>query len=225
MMESPRDMNSAPDAGVHMDAIYRRQRFIYDATRRYYLLGRDRLLADLAIPQGGTALEIGCGTARNLILAGRLYPAARLHGIDVSAQMLETAAAKVARAGLSNRIALAQADATLFSPEALFGEPAFDRVFISYTLSMIPPWRETVEQAARCVAPGGALRIVDFGDFAAYPGLLRRAQIAWLERFSVKPIPGLADKLERIGRTLGFSAERQRLYGGYAVQVELRRPG
>ena len=37
-----------------MDAIYRTQRHIYDLTRKYYLLGRDRLIADLAPPRGGT---------------------------------------------------------------------------------------------------------------------------------------------------------------------------
>ncbi|MEL6677443.1 MAG: SAM-dependent methyltransferase, partial [Pseudomonadota bacterium] len=30
-----------------MNGIYRRQRVIYDATRKYYLLGRDHLIRDL----------------------------------------------------------------------------------------------------------------------------------------------------------------------------------
>ena len=46
----------------------------YDASRRYYLLGRDRLLDQLAPPPGGSILEIGCGTGRNLIGAARRYP-------------------------------------------------------------------------------------------------------------------------------------------------------
>ncbi len=37
-------------AGAHMDAIYRYQRYIYDASRKYYLLGRDRLLDELEPP-------------------------------------------------------------------------------------------------------------------------------------------------------------------------------
>ena len=56
---------------ARMDAIYRGQRHIYDVTRRYYLLGRDGLIADLDVPAGGTVLEIGCGTGRNLIAVGR----------------------------------------------------------------------------------------------------------------------------------------------------------
>jgi S-adenosylmethionine-diacylgycerolhomoserine-N-methlytransferase len=216
-------MRPAEPAAEHMDGIYRYQRYIYDATRRYYLLGRDRLLDSLDVPEHGGVLEIGCGTARNLIRAGRLYPTARLAGIDISEQMLITARQKAARAGLGGRIALAQADATAFAPEALFGRPAFERVFISYALSMIPPWRETVEQAATCLAPGGQLHIVDFGDFAGYPAWARAAQLRWLNRFSVHPIPKLEDELAGIARRIGFSSASLRLYGGYAVQATLRR--
>jgi S-adenosylmethionine-diacylgycerolhomoserine-N-methlytransferase len=32
-----------------MDAMYRRQRYIYDLSRKYFLLGRDRLLARLPV--------------------------------------------------------------------------------------------------------------------------------------------------------------------------------
>ena len=35
------------DSAAAMDAIYRRQRFIYDLTRRPYLFGRDQMLAEL----------------------------------------------------------------------------------------------------------------------------------------------------------------------------------
>ncbi len=41
-------MTVTASAAEKMDGIYRRQRFIYDATRRYYLLGRDRMIASLA---------------------------------------------------------------------------------------------------------------------------------------------------------------------------------
>ena len=80
-----------------MDGVYRYQRHIYDLTRKYYLLGRDRLLAGLDVPPDGTVLELGCGTGRNIVLAARRYPAARFFGLDISAAMLETAAASLAR--------------------------------------------------------------------------------------------------------------------------------
>jgi S-adenosylmethionine-diacylgycerolhomoserine-N-methlytransferase len=210
-------------AAEHMDGIYRYQRYIYDATRRYYLLGRDRLLSDLRTPVGGNVLEIGCGTARNLIRAARMYPTARFYGVDISEQMLLTARVKIARAGLSSRITVAVGDATGFSPEALLGKATFDRVFISYALSMIPPWRGTVAEATRHAAPNGLVQIVDFGDFAGYPAWMRKGQLAWLRRFSVTPIPNLEAELADIAGGLGFSATSVRLYGGYAVEACLKR--
>jgi S-adenosylmethionine-diacylgycerolhomoserine-N-methlytransferase len=212
----------ASSAAREMDSIYRRQRFIYDLTRRYYLLGRDRLIGELEVPHGGSVLEIGCGTARNLIKAARRYPDARFYGVDVSEEMLRTARGSVARAGLEARITLAAGDATAFNAANLSGTAAFDRVFISYALSMIPPWREVVRNAAACVAANGRLHIVDFGDFASYPGWVQHMQRAWLRRFSVTPIPQLEAELAAMANELGFTAAHKRLYGGYAVLACLR---
>ena len=50
-----------------MDEMYRWTRYVYDFTRKYYLLGRDRLLRDMELHPGNRVLEIGCGKARNLI--------------------------------------------------------------------------------------------------------------------------------------------------------------
>jgi S-adenosylmethionine-diacylgycerolhomoserine-N-methlytransferase len=210
-------------AAQKMDGIYRYQRFVYDATRRYYLLGRDRMLAGLAAPEGGSVLEIGCGTARNLIRAARLFPSAQLFGLDLSEEMLRTARRNVVRAGLGDRIALAAADASAFNAGDLFGRAAFDRVFISYALSMIPPWREAVSQAAGVIAPGGAVHIVDFGDFASFPGWMRAAQYGWLKRFSVTPIARFEAELAEIAARHDLRLDATRLYGGYAVLARLRR--
>ena len=166
-------MQAAATAAEKMDAIYGRQRYIYDATRRYYLLGRDRLIGSLKPPLGGAVLEVGCGTARNLIRAAKRYPDARFYGIDISEAMLKSARASVARRGLRSRVTLGQGDATAFQPAALFGRDAFDRIYISYSLSMIPPWQDALKHAMALLAPRGELHIVDFGEFAGYPTLLR----------------------------------------------------
>ncbi len=206
-------------AAEKMDAIYRRQRFIYDTTRRYYLLGRDRVIADLRPPSKGTVLEVCCGTARNLIRAAQRYSDARFYGLDVSEAMLQSARASVARSGLNARIVLGRADATVFDSAELFGVQCFDRVFISYSLSMIPPWPEVVKRAAASLAPGGKMHIVDFGDFDRYPALIRRAQLLWLRRFSVRPIPEFESKIRILAEQAGLKAATERLYGGYAIQV------
>lgn len=151
------------DHGRLMDGTYRWQRHIYDITRKYYLLGRDGLIADLAPPSGGSVLEIGCGTGRNLIAVGKAWPHARLYGVDISQAMLDTAQISVERVGMACRVRLARGDAVDFDPQALFGRATFDRVFISYALSMIPDWEAALQQAALCVAPGGRLEVVEIG--------------------------------------------------------------
>src|ERR1700710_1656778 len=85
------------EATRRMNRMYRWQRHIYDATRRYYLLGRDRLIAGLRPAAGESVLEIGCGTGRNLVLAARLYPDARFFGIDVSTEMLTSATTAISQ--------------------------------------------------------------------------------------------------------------------------------
>ena len=57
-------------------------------------------------------------------------------------------------------------------------------------------------QAAACVAPGGSLHIVDFGDLGRLPWPLRAGLRRWLERFHVSP------RLELIERTGALAARR-----------------
>lgn len=196
-----------------MDGVYRYQRHIYDVTRKYYLLGRDRMIEELAPPAGGTVLEIGCGTGRNLIAVARRYPQARLHGFDISEAMLETARANIAKAGLSERITIAQGDATAFDGQALFGVGQFDRVFFSYTLSMVPDWRAAIAASLGAVAPEGRLHIVDFGQQERLPAWTRRVLGWWLALFHVTARASLHDDVEAAapGR-VRFTP----LYRGYA---------
>jgi S-adenosylmethionine-diacylgycerolhomoserine-N-methlytransferase len=211
------------DAASDMDRIYRLQRHIYDASRKFYLLGRDDMLAGLDVPRGGTILEVGCGTGRNLILAARRYPHARLYGFDVSPAMLETAAASIAKAGLSDRITLAQGDASNFTGFALFGVSSFDRVFISYALSMIPPWREAVARAFAAIVPGGSLHIVDFGEQSRLPRAFRKGLRAWLKKFSVYPREDLERELEALAQRSGAKLTLTRPFRDYARSAVVRK--
>lgn len=136
------------EATRRMNRMYRRQRHIYDGTRRYYLLGRDQLISGLRPDAGASVLEIGCGTGRNLVLASQLYPAARFFGVDVSTEMLTSAIAAISRYDLTSRVRVAHGDGTAFDPLRLFGLPRFDHVMISYSLSMIPDWRGVLQAAA-----------------------------------------------------------------------------
>ncbi|MEM1315461.1 MAG: class I SAM-dependent methyltransferase [Pseudomonadota bacterium] len=190
-----------------MDGVYRQQRHIYDATRKFFLLGRDAILDDLSPAPGDAVLEIGCGTGRNLILAARRHPQARFFGLDISEEMLATASAKIEAAGLSDRITLAQGDATAFDPEALFGERAFDRTFFSYSLSMIPDWRAALARALAVTAPSGRLLIVDFGQQAGLPRWTRAVLSRWLALFHVEPVADLAEAVREAAQGDGRRAD------------------
>ncbi len=212
------------DAALLMDRMYRRQRHIYDATRKFYLLGRDGTIAALAPKPGDAVLEIGCGTGRNLIAVARRFPEAQVFGLDVSSAMLASARAAIGRAGLEGRIIVAQADATDFDAEGLFGRAAFDRVLISYALSMIPPWREALARALDALSAGGALEIVDFGDQAGLPPLFRAGLRRWLAAFEVSPRDALGDALAALAADRGLRCRTAPLFGGYAMRASVGRP-
>ncbi len=213
---------AAPDHGELMDGVYRVQRHFYDATRKYYLLGRDRMIEGLDVPVRGTVLELGCGTGRNLVLAARRYPKAQFFGLDISSEMLATAATAIDRAGLSGRVTLARADATRFEARDLFETGRFDRVFVSYALSMIPGWERTVALGLDALAPGGSLHVVDFGGQERLPSWFRAGLRAWLARFHVSPRDDLRAVLESECARTGARLSMDSLYRGYAVHAVLR---
>lgn len=206
-----------------MDRHYRFQRYIYDATRTHYLIGRQHLIRDLNPQPGQSVLEIGCGTAWNLASAARLYPQVRFNGIDVSSAMLETARASLERQGLGGRVVLRQGDATDFAPHVLFGVDAFDRVFISYALSMIPSWRAALDHAAGMIAAGGALHIVDFGQCESLPRMFKAGLFAFLRHYSVTPRADLEARCAEAAERQGLDPSFRRLHRGYTDYAVLNR--
>jgi S-adenosylmethionine-diacylgycerolhomoserine-N-methlytransferase len=191
------------DHAVLMDRVYRHQRHIYDLTRKYYLFGRDRLIRELALKPGEGLVEIGCGTARNLIAIARRYPGSRLYGLDASHEMLKTAGEAVARAGLADRIGLVHAFAEGLSPRLFGSDTRLDRALFSYSLSMIPDWRGALRAAAAALPAEGSIHVVDFGDLSGLgrPGaaLLRK----WLSLFHVEPRTEILSSIEQAGGMAG----------------------
>jgi S-adenosylmethionine-diacylgycerolhomoserine-N-methlytransferase len=217
-------MTQAVETARLMDAVYRHQRHFYDLTRKFYLLGRDRLIRDLQPPPGGTVLELGCGTGRNLIAAAKAYPDVRFFGVDISRNMLETAQRNIDKAGLTERITLVEGDAANPAATQGLGVPAFDRVLYSYTLSMIPIWREALAAGAARLAPDGRIHVVDFGQQERMPGWFKRLLFAWLKSFHVSPRASLEDELRDLAANNGALLSFHRLYAGYADYAVISRP-
>jgi len=209
------------EATHRMNRMYRWQRFIYDATRRYYLLGRDQLIEQLAPQAGATVLEIGCGTGRNLVQAAKRYPQARFYGIDISTEMLTTAIASIARREFADTVRVGHGDATNFDPARIFQIASFDHIMISYSLSMIPDWQTVLDHAVSHLKPGGRLHIVDFGNQERLPGIARRLLLRWLTLFDVTPRRDLLDVLKVLAELHHANLTFRRPFRGYAQSAVL----
>jgi len=209
-------------ARSRMNRMYRHQRHVYDLTRKFYLLGRDAMLAALPAAPGTRICELGCGTGRNLVRLAGQRPEVELFGIDVSSEMLATAGLGLRRAGLERRVRLAQSAAESVDPQRLFGVERFDVVYFSYVLSMVPDWRSAVERARALLRPGGTLAVVDFADQSHASALRRRALLAWLALFDVHPRAEIERELVAMARTLDPGPQHVLVGRGYAYRLMFR---
>jgi len=207
-----------------MNQMYRLQRYIYDFTRKYYLLGRDRLLRDMELQSGDRVLEIGCGTARNLIHLARQRPDIHCYGLDASTEMLETAADKVKCHGLEQRITLKHCLAEELDHAKTFGLDApFDAAFFSYSLSMIPTWPQAIDAALANLKPQKAFYVVDFWDQADWPRWFRALLKRWLDLFHVHHRPELLDHLRQLDAQGIGKLTLQSVAGRYAYLATFRK--
>jgi S-adenosylmethionine-diacylgycerolhomoserine-N-methlytransferase len=149
-------LRGQPRGGSHAERLtgfYAPQAARYDAFRARLLQGRGELIEALAIPAGARVVELGCGTGGNLAWL-RTETLASLHLVDLCPPLLEQARQRAR--GLTN-VEVVEADATAWRPPW-----PVDRVFLSYSLSMMPEWRAVLINAWAMLAPGGRLGVVDF---------------------------------------------------------------
>ncbi|HSI84669.1 MAG: class I SAM-dependent methyltransferase [Candidatus Methylacidiphilales bacterium] len=214
-----------------MDQMYRFTRHVYDLSRKYYLLGRDKLIDKMELrPAKGSVpadkvLEIGCGTARNLILLAQRRPGFQLYGLDASQAMLDTAAKSVEKAKLTNVITLKPCLAEELSAKGTFDlDEPFDVIFFSYSLSMIPTWSQALETALNNLKPGRKFYIVDFCDQADLPGWFSRFLKFWLSKFHVFYRPEMLEYIRQMEKDGKGKLEIEFLYGRYAYIASFEKP-
>jgi ubiquinone/menaquinone biosynthesis C-methylase UbiE len=130
-------------------------------------------------------VDLGTGTGRMLqLLAPR---AARTVGLDASHAMLSVARANLEKAGLS-RIELRQGD--IYAPP--FPRDTFDLVVIHQVLHYLDDPARAIREAARLVAPGGRILVVDFAPHNLE--FLRVAQAHRRLGFSPDQVAGWLDE-------------------------------
>ncbi|MBP1183474.1 ArsR/SmtB family transcription factor [Methylobacterium sp. PvR107] len=103
----------------------------------------------------GSLIDLGTGTGRMLGLLAPL--AGRATGLDSSHAMLSVARANLERQGLT-RVDLRQGD--IHAPP--FARASFDLVVVHQVLHYLDDPARALRGAARLVAPGGRLLVVDF---------------------------------------------------------------
>jgi len=223
-IQNPKSKVQSPDEAFEkMDKMYRHQRYFYDLTRKYYLLGRDRLIKEMKISDGEKVLEIGCGTARNLIILAKKHPGARFFGLDASAEMLKTAQRRIDAKHLDN-ITLKTALADTFAFDETFDlTKKLDVCFFSYAVSIIPPWKESIENALENLKAGKSLYIVDFYDQKSLPVWFQKTLKGWLKQFHVKYPKELIPFLETLERKGLGKLKITPLYKRYSLIAEFRK--
>jgi S-adenosylmethionine-diacylgycerolhomoserine-N-methlytransferase len=211
-----------------MDRMYHVTRHIYDVTRAYYLLGRDRLLTKVATSPSAATLEVGCGTARNLIRLARRSEPGELFGLDASHEMLETAAASIEQSGVERGgrtpIVLRQGLAEQLDAQRMFGREApFDTIYFSYCLSMVPTWPGAIEAALANLKPGGEMLIVDFWDQKDLPGWFAAGLKRWLSLFHVHYRPEVHEALTQLGASGRADVTFESVANRYAYIATVRK--
>lgn len=209
-------MVSEAQTKENMDRMYRWTRHVYDASRKFYLLGRDYLIKHLDAGDGEHVIEVGCGTARNIIKMTCAYPKTHFYGLDASDEMLKTAQANAVKAGCARDMVLAQAYAQSFKPQDLFGlKDAPTKLVYSYALSIIPPWKESIDHGLEILPTNGEMHIVDFGSMEGQPAWFRKLIFWWLKMFHVYHKPEILEYLQELEAKKKGALKVEHLYKGY----------
>lgn len=165
------------DHAARLESFYAGQAEAYDDFRRRLLQGREELFTSIEIPSGAVWVDLGGGTGGNLeFLGDRIGQVDKAYVVDLSPSLLKVAQRRFEARGWSNAQAV-EADATTYQPP----EGSADIVTCSYSLTMIPDWFATIDNALRMLKPGGQLGVVDFYVSRKYPsdGLRRHG---WFTR-------------------------------------------
>lgn len=109
-------------------------------------------------PAGSRVLEAGCGVgAQTEILAGN-SPHAQFTSVDISAESLEKAKARIAAKGIAN---------VEFKPADVFALPfeknCFDHVFVCFLLEHLDRPLDALAELKRVLKPGGTITVIE-GD-------------------------------------------------------------
>ncbi len=162
-----------------MRALYDRTARHYDAASFLYQLSgiesrRKQLIKSMALPKGGTVVDLGTGTGVNLkLLSKAVGVEGKVIGVDLSPGMLAKAQAKIKH--LEN-VELIECDSRSFQfPEKL------DGVISTFSLEFVPEYEAVIERATSAMSRGAPLALMGLKYPEQWPDWMAAAGI-WFNR-------------------------------------------
>ncbi len=121
---------------------------------------------DTAYPPGSLVLECGCGTGAQTVHLAARSPKARIVSVDISAESLAQARARIEAAGHRN---VEFRTANLF--DLPFGDEHFDHVFVCFVLEHLAEPAAALQAIQRVLRRGGTITAVegDHGSWYCHP--------------------------------------------------------
>jgi demethylmenaquinone methyltransferase/2-methoxy-6-polyprenyl-1,4-benzoquinol methylase len=155
------EARSVLGSGAMFDAIAP----VYDRLNLILSFGLDRrwrraTVDALRLPEEGRVLDLATGTGDLAIEIARSRPRIQVTGLDASPRMLELAGIKIARAQLSDRIALEIGDAVKLP----YADDTFEAATIAFGIRNVPDRLAALKELVRVVRPTGRIAILELGD-------------------------------------------------------------
>ncbi|QSF50636.1 demethylmenaquinone methyltransferase [Staphylococcus sp. SB1-57] len=193
---------------------------------------RNRVMKEMAVKKGSTALDVCCGTADwTIALSKAVGPQGEVTGLDFSENMLEVGKEKTAH---MDNIHLVHGDAMNLP----FDDASFDYVTIGFGLRNVPDYLGALKEMERVLKPGGMIVCLEtsqptlpvfkqvyrlyfkfvmpiFGKLFAKS----KEEYEWLQQ-STFDFPG-KEKLKRLFEQAGFSNIKVRSFTGGVAAMHL----
>jgi ubiquinone/menaquinone biosynthesis C-methylase UbiE len=110
-----------------------------------------------SLQPGSVVLDVGCGAGFDLFIASRLTgPAGRVHGVDLTPEMVARARENLRKAGVTN------AEVLQVKSESLpFADNTFDVVISNGVINLSPDKETLFREISRVLKPGGNFGFAD----------------------------------------------------------------
>ena len=211
----------------------------YDAANRVLTAGVDeawrrRAVRELAAPQGGTVLDVCCGTGDLAFHLARSDRTLEVVGVDFCGPMLEAARKRAVRQRSGDRVRFEMADAMALPYDA----NSFDGATMGFSMRNVVDIVATLREIRRVLRPGA--RFVNLDVTKVRNPVVRR--VFQLYFYGIVPLVGglvggskdayrylpssltnypNADALAERFSAAGFSAVRYRRLGGGAIALHV----